>query len=204
MLFSKQPGNKSSRRAPCAARSFGTNIETGIMTRTLARTIAVTATLIGAIAIPSLAQKSTTPNMLAPLSFLAGSCWKGTFAGRNVTDEHCFQWIYDGRFLRDRHVVLGDSVPYEGETTYAWDAPHKQIVYWYIARPGFYSQGTVEPSGHTLLFHDNLRTSQARQLRTTWSGSGPDSYTVRVEEISDGKSKELWSMEMRRSSSAAP
>src|SRR2546423_4817205 len=60
---------------------------------------------------------------LHPLAFLAGSCWKGTFTGRSATDEHCFTWIYNGRFLRDHHIVVGDSVPYEGESTYAWDAP---------------------------------------------------------------------------------
>ncbi len=172
------------------------------MTRTVARVITLAATLFGAAAQTSIAQTSTTPNKLGPLAFLAGSCWKGTFAGRNVTDEHCFQWIYDGRFLRDRHTVVGDSVPYEGETTYAWDPSDQRIVYWYIALPGFYSQGNVEPGDHALIFHDNLRTSQARKLRTTWRGSGSDSYTVRVEDISDGKPKELWSMEMRRSRAA--
>ena len=39
-----------------------------------------------------------------------------------------------------------------------------------------------------------------RQLLTTWRGSGPDAYTVTVEEISNGKSKEFWSMVMHRSS----
>ena len=148
----------------------------------------------------SAAQAPATFDKLQPLSFLAGSCWKGTFAGRAVTDEHCFEWIMGGRFLRDHHIVRGDSVPYEGETTYAWDAAQKRITYWYIALPGFYSQGNVEPADHALVFHDNLVTSTQRQLITTWRGSGPDAYTVRVEEISSGKSKELWSMVMHRSS----
>jgi hypothetical protein len=111
------------------------------------------ATLNGIVARTSVAQtsiagSSTLPaSLLAapalqPLAFLAGSCWKGTFTGRTVTDEHCFKWIYNGRFLRDHHIVVGDSVPYEGESTYAWDAPSKQIVFWYIALPGFYSHGT--------------------------------------------------------------
>ena len=95
----------------------------------------------------SAAQAPATFDKLQPLSFLAGSCWKGTFAGRAVTDEHCFEWIMDGRFLRDHHVVRGDSLPYEGETTYAWDAAQKRITYWYIALPGFYSQGNVEAAG---------------------------------------------------------
>ena len=173
--------------------------------------VAVASLLIVAVAERVPAQASTSsphpasvvpPSPLQPLAFLAGSCWKGTFTGRSVTDEHCFKWIYDGRFLRDHHTVVGDSVPYEGETTYAWDAEQKQIVYWYIALPGFYSRGDVEPGADALLFHDNLRTTQARQLRTTWRRSGPDAYTVRVEDITGGQSKELWSMMMRRSRAA--
>ncbi len=148
------------------------------------------------------AQTSTAFDKLQPLAFLAGSCWKGTFAGRAVTDEHCFSWIYGGRFLRDQHVVSGDSVPYRGETTYAWDGAQKRIVYWYIALPGFYSSGSVAPENEALLFRDNLFTSTPRQLLTTWRRSGVDAYTVRVEEVTNGSSKELWSMEMHRSRAA--
>ena len=155
--------------------------------------------LILSIAVRTSAQTSAASDKLQPLAFLAGSCWKGTFPGRAVTDEHCFEWIYGGRFLRDRHVVHGDSIPYEGETTYAWDATQKQIIYWYIALPGFYSHGNVEPVEGALLFHDNLVTSTPRQLRTTWSKSGADAYTVLVEEVTNGNSKQLWSIAMRRS-----
>src|SRR3954468_13578670 len=106
----------------------------------------VVAVTFAAAPVTSIAQGSMSTGNLDPLAFLAGSCWKGTFAGRNVSDEHCFTWMYNQRFLRDRHVVAGDSVPYQGETTYAWDAGQKQIVYWYIALPGFYSHGNVEPT----------------------------------------------------------
>ena len=150
----------------------------------------------------SAAQTPATFDKLQPLSFLAGSCWKGTFTDRPATDEHCFEWIMGGRFLRDHHVVRGDSIPYEGETTYAWDAAQKRITYWYIALPGFFSHGNIEAADHSLVFHDNLVTSTQRQLLTTWRGSGPDAYAVSVEEISDGKSKELWSIVMHRSSRA--
>ena len=173
------------------------------MNRVLMRSaIVVVAAYVNiAVAGSSAAQVHASVDKLQPLSFLAGSCWKGTFAGRAVTDEHCFEWIMGGRFLRDHHVVRGDSVPYEGETTYAWDAAQKRITYWYIALPGFYSHGNVEHADHALIFHDNLVTSTQRHLLTTWRRSGPDAYTVRVEEISNGKSKELWSMVMHRSSS---
>jgi hypothetical protein len=150
----------------------------------------------------SSAQASGSFDKLDPLSFLAGSCWKGTFTGRTATDEHCFQWIMGGRFLRDHHVVRGDTAPYEGETTYAWDAAHKRITYWYIALPGYYSQGTVEAGDHSLVFHDNLVMATEQQQLATWSASGPDAYTVRVEGITDGRTRELWTMVMHRSGTA--
>jgi hypothetical protein len=60
-----------------------------------------------------------------PQAFLAGSCWKGTFADGKRTDEHCFEWIYGGQFLRDRHTVTGRPAPYGGETIYYFDAPSR-------------------------------------------------------------------------------
>jgi hypothetical protein len=164
--------------------------------------VVVAAYLNAGLAGSSAAQAPATFDKLQPLSFLAGSCWKGTFTDRAATDEHCFEWIMGGRFLRDHHVVRGDSVPYEGETTYAWDAAEKRITYWYIALPGYYSHGNVEATDHALIFHDTLVLSTTQELLATWRASGPDAYTVHVEEISNGKSKELWSMVMRRSSPA--
>jgi hypothetical protein len=139
---------------------------------------------------------------LQPLAFLAGSCWKGTFTGRTVTDEHCFQWILNGRFLRDHHVVSGDSAPYEGETTYAWDPVQKRIVYWYIALPGYYSQGNIEAAAGALVFHDSLAISTPQQLRSTWRPTGSDAYTVHVDDVTGAEPKEAWSMVMRRSRAA--
>lgn len=156
-------------------------------------------TFSGAAPRSSPAQTSAPFDKLQPLAFLAGSCWKGTFTGRAVTDEHCFTWKYGRRFLRDRHAVVGDSLPYEGETTYAWDAPQNRIVYWYIALPGFYSHGQVEAADGALRFQDNLVTSKERELRITWRRSGADAYTVHVEEVTGGNAKELWSMVMQRS-----
>jgi hypothetical protein len=150
---------------------------------------------------PSVAQTGGS-DKLQSLAFLAGSCWKGTFTGRTVTDEHCFQWILNGRFLRDHHVVSGDAAPYEGETTYAWDPVQKRIVYWYIALPGYYSQGNVEAASGTLVFHDSLALSTPQQLRSTWRQTGSDAYTVRVDDVTTAQPKEAWSMVMRRSRAA--
>jgi hypothetical protein len=153
---------------------------------------------IGAPRSPAAQTTTSESDKLQPLAFLAGSCWKGTFTGRTVTDEHCFQWIMNGRFLRDHHVVSGDAAPYEGETTYAWDPVQKRITYWYIALPGYFSQGNVEAADSALVFHDSLALSTPQQLRSTWRRSGADSYSVRVDDVTGGKSKEAWSMVMQR------
>ncbi|MEY2457720.1 MAG: hypothetical protein QOK06_2850 [Acidimicrobiaceae bacterium] len=174
------------------------------MSRSSARCVLLFVGLILSIAVPRSSPAQTTPafDKLQPLAFLAGSCWKGTFKGRTVTDEHCFTWKFGGRFLRDRHVVRGDSIPYEGETTYAWDGPQNRIVYWYIAQPGFYSHGQVESADGALRFRDNLVTSRERELRITWRRSGTDAYNVLVEEVTGGNARELWSMMMQRSRTA--
>src|SRR3954471_21564116 len=149
------------------------------MRRAVSPRIIAVALLIFRLAAPcsSSAQATRGSDKLQPLAFLAGSCWKGTFTGRTATDEHCFQWIMNGRFLRDHHVVSGDSAPYEGETTYAWDPVQKRITYWYIALPGYFSQGNVETADSALVFHDSLALSTPQQLRSTWRRSGVDSYS---------------------------
>lgn len=38
----------------------------------------------------------------APQAFLAGHCWKGTFPDGKRTDLHCYEWVYDGAFLREQ------------------------------------------------------------------------------------------------------
>ena len=42
-----------------------------------------------------------------PLAFLVGHCWKGELPGGKQSDEHCFSWIYDKKFVRDVHVARG-------------------------------------------------------------------------------------------------
>ena len=44
---------------------------------------------------------------LKPMAFLAGHCWKGDFADGKQTDEHCFQWLYGGKALRDSDQLIG-------------------------------------------------------------------------------------------------
>ena len=130
---------------------------------------------------------------LAPLARLEGHCWKGEFAEGGSWDEHCFAWAYDGKFLRDTHVVTGKRGPYGGETLYRFDAAAQRIVYHYFDATGGYSEGSVEPADGALKFpEERYQGGQTRVLRTTWRFDGDDRYAAVTEELRDGRWAEAW------------
>lgn len=93
---------------------------------------------------------------LAPLAFLAGHCWTTTFEDGRQTDTHCYEWMHDGKQLRDRHVVTGHDPVYRGETIYAWHGGHKRIEYRYWNSQGGQSDGYVEAGADgTIRFLDD-------------------------------------------------
>jgi hypothetical protein len=88
-----------------------------------------------------------------PLAFLAGHCWKGPMPDGKSTDEHFFSWIYEGKYLRDRHVVkAGDKTVYEGETIYFWNGAERRLEYFYITASGGHSLGRVSPEADAIAF----------------------------------------------------
>lgn len=95
---------------------------------------------------------------LQPVAFLAGHCWKGTFPDGKQQDEHCFEWFYEGKFLRDRHVVTGGEADYRGESVYYWDSASSQLHFIYFNVLGGVSQGTVQPQAGTLQFPEERYT----------------------------------------------
>jgi len=116
-----------------------------------------------------------------PLAFLAGHCWKGTMPDGKATDEHCFAWIFDGKFLRDRHVVrAGDKAVYEGETIYYWNAAAKQVEYLYITAQGGFSQGRVSPEADAIAFPATTLVTEGKAFafRGRWKRLGDDAYEV--------------------------
>jgi hypothetical protein len=135
-----------------------------------------------------------------PLEFLVGSCWMGTFPDGKATDEHCFEWVYDRMFIRDRHVVRGGP-PYQGESLYRWDAATKQIAYWYWASPGLVVTGTLEDTPDGMVFPSRYDTPKGEvQIKALWRRTGDDSYRVSQSQRAAGESewKPLWTMELRR------
>ena len=115
---------------------------------------------------------------LEPLGFLVGHCWRGEMANGEV-DVHCFETVFDGQHVRDRHEVTGGRRPYRGETIYSWDGSANVVSYTYWNTSGGVSRGTMRPEADRLQFGDETyRAPDGREisLATSWRRLGEDSY----------------------------
>lgn len=134
----------------------------------------------------------------APLEFLVGHCWRGVFPGGAQTDEHCFEWIFDRKFVRDRHVVRGGQ-PYGGETVYFWDAEQKRIAFDYWNSDGQMMHGFIAAvAGDSITFVTSIVQPTGRlELRSVWLRRGDDGYRVTQLQRAGDNWKEIVSMEMK-------
>jgi hypothetical protein len=138
------------------------------------------------------------PPDFRPLEFLMGDCSLGTFPDGKATDEHCFEWVYDRKFIRDRHVVHNGTA-YAGETLYGWDPKQKHLAFWYWNSEGEVLVGTVEYHPGSIVFPTQYETRQGTvELRATWTRTGPDSYRVEQAQRTREAWKPLWAMELKR------
>ena len=115
---------------------------------------------------------------LAPLAFLVGHCWRGEFSG-GAKDTHCFESVFDGRHVRDRHEVAGPGEPYRGETLYSWNAAQGRVEYTYWNSLGGVSRGTMAAKAGILDFGDESYTGpngERMTMSTLWRRVGDDSY----------------------------
>ncbi len=120
---------------------------------------------------------------LAPLDFLASYCWQGSIGDGSRIDKHCFEPMYDGKHLRDRHVVTdaAGKVTYEGETIYAFNGKARRIEYAYFSSDGAVSYGSVsaKDGGQVLDFGDetfNGPDGKELKISTEWRRVGDDAY----------------------------
>jgi len=68
---------------------------------------------------------------LQPWSALVGHCWVGSAPGNAGTDKHCFESVYGGQHVRDRHAVTVDGREvYAGESIYSAKGPQVIFTYW--------------------------------------------------------------------------
>ena len=147
---------------------------------------------LSCLAVTSATHAAEPSALLKPMSFLAGHCWKGTFADGRTTDEHCFAWMYGGHALRDTHTVRKAGKPDGvGESTYYVDSAGNHVEFLYIENGGGYSRGTVESLPEALLFPDTQYISDGEALvyRARWTRQGDKAY----EAWSEAQTADGWS-----------
>jgi uncharacterized protein YndB with AHSA1/START domain len=116
---------------------------------------------------------------LAPLGFLVGHCWQGELP-RGERDTHCFDTVYGGQHIRDRHEVTGGSGVYSGETFYSADG-EGGVAFTYFNSIGGVSRGTLGADPDRLNFGtEHYRGPDGRQiaLSVSWRRVGDQAYEV--------------------------
>lgn len=142
---------------------------------------------------------------LAPLAWLAGSCWIGTFADGVTRDLACYEWMLGGKFLRSRHRVIGGKGPYSGETIFALDPATGRLGFTYYNSLGGIVRGAVEPAPDGVLFPSEKveQGGQSFELRTTWRRRGADGYAATTEKLVEGEWRPRMTIEFVRSGPAS-
>jgi hypothetical protein len=130
-----------------------------------------------------------TAEPFAPFEFLVGHCWSGELPVRGGTDTHCYDWMLDRQFLRDRHAVAGAGY-YRGESIYQWDGATKRVSYRYWDSHGGVGQGTFAAVGGVLRTDDEEyrgKDGRAQRFRTVITRVGDTRYDVATDTLVDGQ-----------------
>jgi len=118
------------------------------------------------------------PDLSAFKPFL-GACWRAEFSA-TVHDTHCFDTLYGGAHVRDRHEVRdGGKVIYAGETIYSVDGP--DLVFAYYNSLGGVGLGRVGTASRSLGFTGTMRPSPDKPeqpIDSEWKIIDADHYQV--------------------------
>jgi len=114
------------------------------------------------------AEFGNTADPLAPLQFLADSCFLGTFADGKTQDLVCYTAMLDRKFLRSRHRVLGSG--YSGETILGLNQKTGQLEYTYYNSLGGILHGQIEATADGLRFPPETVEMQGAEqvVRSAW------------------------------------
>jgi len=131
---------------------------------------------------------------LEPMAFLVGSCWQGDFPGGVETDIHCFDAVYDGVHIRDRHAVSGGAKLYRGETMYSWNGDADTISFVYWNSLGGVSTGSAKPNAGTFVFpNETYKGPEGETIIVSafWENISADGYDqLSVETYPNGQKRE--------------
>lgn len=113
--------------------------------------------MIGAAFLLSVVAAVAPPADLAPFGPFVGSCWRADLSA-TVQDMHCFEALYGGAHVRDRHEVRDNGKTiYAGETIYSGDG--SRLVFTYINSLGGVGHGTARADKIKLRFIGHMRAS---------------------------------------------
>ena len=97
---------------------------------------------------------------LQPLASFVGHCWRGAAPGGAGIDTHCFEAVYGGEHIRDRHtVVVGGKTVYAGEAVYSVEDGKIAFTYWNSL--GGVGHGTAEATPTEISFAGEMREDPA-------------------------------------------
>jgi hypothetical protein len=116
---------------------------------------------------------------LQPFSVLVGHCWTGPAPGNQGTDKHCFENVYGGQHVRDRHsVTVNGREVYAGETIYSAHGDKVMFTYWNSL--GGLGTGIATFAGDDWRFSGMIHATaaSAEQLMTAAWKIGPGGYDV--------------------------
>jgi hypothetical protein len=123
--------------------------------------------MIGLIA---LAAASFAQPPLEPWSALVGHCWSGSAPVKDGIDKHCFESVYGGQHVRDRHVVtVNGRAVYEGETIYS--AKGSKVIFTYWNSIGGLGTGEAVLAGDDWRFSGTIHataTSSEQPMTAEW------------------------------------
>jgi hypothetical protein len=109
-----------------------------------------------------------------------GACWRARFSA-TVNDTHCFEPMYGGAHVRDRHEVNSDGkIVYAGETIYTLEGP--DVVFTYVNSTGGIGRGKVSRAGTVLKFVGSIRGAPDKApqpIDSEWRVVDDDHYEVR-------------------------
>jgi hypothetical protein len=137
---------------------------------------------------------AAAPVTAAPLDPFVGSCWAADFTP-TMRDTHCFEAMYGGAHVRDRHEVKeGGKTVYAGETIYSVEG--EQAVFTYFNSLGGVGRGSLAGEGPLLRFKGDMRASPDKPqqpIDSEWRVVDDDHYEVRslVKSPSTGGNKVL-------------
>src|SRR3954447_2447780 len=95
---------------------------------------------------------------LQPWAALIGHCWAGQAPGNSGSDKHCFESVYGGQHVRDRHAVtVNGREVYAGETLYS--AKGQQVVFTYWNSLGGFGMASAAMSDNEWRFTGTIHAT---------------------------------------------